>query len=198
MDDKELKDRLSELKKQIKTNSKDARWSDKLVDELLSVKGQLDVEPVDDWVNEIKVDYRHNYGTMEVMNGSSRNMPVCVFASKGFRLISRGDSLKSSGGANSLHEWLTMLCYYQRKKDAGETLSKDESDVLDALIFTSDNICQIPLFGFYDDTFKMELLKVLHSNLSRITEPLLNSELKDEEGGALEDMIDREKLKSSL
>lgn len=47
MDKKELKERLDEVVKQIKINSKDAHFADKLIENLLSLKGQLDVEPLE-------------------------------------------------------------------------------------------------------------------------------------------------------
>ena len=47
MDKKVLKERLDDLVRQIKTNSKDAHFADKLISDLLSVKGQMMVEPVE-------------------------------------------------------------------------------------------------------------------------------------------------------
>lgn len=46
MDKKELKERLDDVKKQLRTNSKDVHFFDKLIDEALSLKGQLTVEPI--------------------------------------------------------------------------------------------------------------------------------------------------------
>lgn len=47
MDKKILKERLDDLVKQIKINSKDAHFADKLIGDLLSVKGQMGVEPTE-------------------------------------------------------------------------------------------------------------------------------------------------------
>lgn len=60
MDKKVLKERLDELVRQIKLNSKDAHFADKLISDLLSVKGQMGIEPialdcgkeVDEWRGE--------------------------------------------------------------------------------------------------------------------------------------------------
>lgn len=60
MDKKVLKERLDELVRQIKLNSKDAHFADKLIGDLLSVKGQMRIEPialdcgkeVDEWRGE--------------------------------------------------------------------------------------------------------------------------------------------------
>lgn len=46
MEKKELKTKIDEVVNQIKTNSKDAKFADSLIDKLLSLKGQLDVEPM--------------------------------------------------------------------------------------------------------------------------------------------------------
>ncbi len=42
-----LKERLNELTKQIRSNSKDVHFTEKLVEELLSVKGQMMIEPIE-------------------------------------------------------------------------------------------------------------------------------------------------------
>lgn len=47
MKNKELIEQLDKLKKQIYTNSKDAHFAETLVDELLKVKGQMGVEPLE-------------------------------------------------------------------------------------------------------------------------------------------------------
>lgn len=60
MDKKELKERLNDVKKQLRTNAKDVHFFDKLIDEALSLKGQMGVEPIaldcgkekDEWKGE--------------------------------------------------------------------------------------------------------------------------------------------------
>ena len=46
MDKKILKEKLAEVKNQLRTNAKDVHFFDKLIDEALSLKGQLSVEPI--------------------------------------------------------------------------------------------------------------------------------------------------------
>lgn len=46
MDKKILKERLNEVKNQLRTNAKDVHFFDKLFDEALSLKGQMCVEPI--------------------------------------------------------------------------------------------------------------------------------------------------------
>lgn len=46
MDKKVLKERLNEVKNQLRTNAKDVHFFDKLIDEALSLKGQLTIEPL--------------------------------------------------------------------------------------------------------------------------------------------------------
>lgn len=60
MDKKELKERLNDVKKQLRANAKDVHFFDKLIDEALSLKGQMGVDPialdcgkeVDEWKGE--------------------------------------------------------------------------------------------------------------------------------------------------
>ena len=46
MDKKILKERLADVKNQLRTNAKDVHFFDKLIDEALSLKGQMGVEPI--------------------------------------------------------------------------------------------------------------------------------------------------------
>lgn len=46
MDKKILKERLADVKKQLRTNAKDVHFFDKLIDEALSLKGQMGVDPI--------------------------------------------------------------------------------------------------------------------------------------------------------
>lgn len=46
MDKKVLKERLDEVKKQLRTNAKDVHFFDRLIDEALSLKGQMCVDPI--------------------------------------------------------------------------------------------------------------------------------------------------------
>lgn len=47
MDKRILRDRLEEVKKQLRANAKDVHFYDKLIDEALSLKGQISIEPVE-------------------------------------------------------------------------------------------------------------------------------------------------------
>lgn len=47
MDKKILKERLNDVKNQLRTNAKDVHFFDKLIDEALSIKGQMSVEPME-------------------------------------------------------------------------------------------------------------------------------------------------------
>ena len=46
MDKTVLKERLNEVKNQLRTNAKDVHFFDKLIDEALSIKGQMGVDPI--------------------------------------------------------------------------------------------------------------------------------------------------------
>lgn len=47
MDKKTLKERLKDVKNQLRTNAKDVYFFDKLIDEALSIKGQMGIEPME-------------------------------------------------------------------------------------------------------------------------------------------------------
>jgi hypothetical protein len=55
MDKKVLKERLNEVKNQLRTNAKDVHFFDRLIDEALSLKGQMGVEPMFAYLPENEV-----------------------------------------------------------------------------------------------------------------------------------------------
>ncbi len=187
-----LKEEIESITKKIKVNSKDAKFADTLIKELLSKKGQLMIEPTEELIPLAGIVYRHNYGTMEVVQGvDDTKMPLYMFKTKGYRLITRADSMRTTEGANSLFGWLEALCAFQRKEDNKEEMTQQEKDILNALVSTADIICQIPLFGFWDDEFMLDLRKCTDTNLTRILEPMVNADnTVDDDPNALQEMKD--------
>lgn len=67
MDKKAIKKELDEVIIQIKNNSKDAKFADKLIDKAMSLKGQLDVEEVELIIPASDVVKRYSFGSFEFL-----------------------------------------------------------------------------------------------------------------------------------
>ncbi len=189
----ELTDKMNSVIKQLKVQCKDARFADKLIKEILSLKGQIDVIPSDDTrLNTFVLDYEHNYGSAAIKRGTSANIVTYVFANKGYRVMVSADSMRAGDNARSLFTWLEQICLLQERVDNKEELPKELIDTLEAMIYTIDNICNIPQYGLYDDEISIALIKVLNEQLNRILEPLINAkELQKEDPNALAEMKQR-------
>ncbi len=196
----ELTDKMNSVIKQLKVQCKDARFADKLIKEILSLKGQIDVIPSDDTrLNTFVLDYEHNYGASAIKRGTSANIVTYVFANKGYRVMVSADSMRAGDNARSLFKWLEQICLLQEKVDKGEELPAQHNKLLETMVYTIDNLCNIPQYGLYDDEMSLTLIKVLNEQLNRILEPLINAkELQEEDPNALEEMKQRAELAELL
>lgn len=141
MDKKELKKLIEEVSNQIKANSKDARFADKLIDRLLSLKGQYDVEPA--WShfpvteNDEVIDtggaykiIRNNYGV---------NFHVTGFD---FTKLKNGYNVSIKNFLKSAHCPFDRLFELWDKKNKGD-LSEDEEEEYGTLLVATVSMCQI-------------------------------------------------------
>lgn len=163
---KDLKKELKDLVSKIKTNSKDSAFAESLVKKLLSVKGQIDVEPTEIYVPCSDVIYRKSIenGAYEIIQTKEEN----IFATKGFRLIVKpyivsGDKLAGS----SLYEMMNCVFNLCREQDEQKD-DFENADILDMLLWTIPKICSLPLTSFVDQTMTTELLDVYNKNLKRL------------------------------
>lgn len=76
---KSLNEQLSDCKKEIIANSKDAAWMKKQLSKLLSIKGQIDVEPVELIVPAKEVTDTIDFGACRI----SRTIRGYLFEAKG-------------------------------------------------------------------------------------------------------------------
>ena len=168
--DKTLQDKLAELKNKIKANSKEARFADKLVDELLSVKGQLMTEPTLVHLPIKDIEQTLDRGHFKVYKVDAD----FVYATKGYKIVVSPTALK--GGENSsLYEWLDAMCHLQSKVDKNEGTDA-EKETLEAMLYSIDTVCNIPLSAFVDEDYVVELLKGHTSHLQRRLDEMLNSQ----------------------
>lgn len=165
MDKKILKERLDDLVKQIKVNSKDAHFADKLIGDLLSVKGQMGVEPialdcgkeVDEWRGETfritltdKGVLYHEYG---------------------------GYSVFVTPNNIALYDVLADLV--ENKEEYAE-LEGERKENFDSLLSIIAYNVSLPRIAFLDKDFPQEIATKTIEFLRNMYEDLMNKELQDE------------------
>lgn len=164
MERKEIKAKIDEVKAQIKANSKDAHFAEKLIGDLLSLKGQYEHQPtmvyvaMDDIVDTIEGDtftlYKLNDGRV------------------GFHLKSGYDVVVSPRieALNGNLKW-----YIDNKKTIDES-SEEEQELYQLDFECTQHILTMPLFTATDYDLKYKVSNLFIETLLKAQETLENSE----------------------
>lgn len=165
MNTKVLKERLVEVKRQLRTNAKDVHFFDKLIDEALSLKGQMGVEPialdcgkeVDEWKGETfritltdKGVLYHEYG---------------------------GYSVFVTPNNVALYDALEDLVVNREKYEKLEGEEKENFDSLLAIIAYN---LSLPRISFLDREFPQEIAVRTMEFIQKKCEELMAEELQEE------------------
>ena len=165
MDKKELKERLDGVKKQLRTNAKDVHFFDKLIDEALSLKGQMGVEPValdcgrevDEWKGETfritltdKGVLYHEYG--------------------GYSVFVTPNNVALYG---ALEDLVVNREHYEK-------LEGEEKENFDSLLAIIAYNLSLPRISFMDREFPQEIAVRTMEFLQKKCEELMSEELKEE------------------
>ena len=120
MEEKKIKlnEKIRSLKKQIETNSKDAHFAKALVDELLTTKSQLCIEPIELNVGKKIDEFRGETFTIVKTNRG------CLYHEYG------GYSIFATPAQNALY---TTLVDYIDNKEIYSTLKGEEKEIFDLI-----------------------------------------------------------------
>lgn len=162
---KELRDELRSLINQIKTNSKDAHYADKLLADLLSVKGQLMIEPteldcgvkVDEWEGETFRVTLTNRGAL--------------YHEKG------GYSIFVTPAMKSLYDTLADIVV---NKERYASLEGEEKDNYETALSAAAYCLALPKFAFVDDGFTYKVATMVVEFIRNEYDRLMNEELQEE------------------
>jgi hypothetical protein len=162
---KELKEKLTELKKQIKANAKDAHWVENALREYESLVGQLKHEPivldcgkeVDEWKGETFRITKTTTGIMYHTYG--------------------GYTVFCTPNIASLYEVLNDLV---ENKDEYEKLEGEEKDNHDLVLSALSYCLSLPSFVCSDEALLYDTAGNVVQWLRETSEQLLNAELKEE------------------
>ena len=165
MDKKILKERLNEVKNQLRTNAKDVHFFDKLIDEALSLKGQMGVDPialdcgkeVDEWKGETfritltdKGVLYHEYG---------------------------GYSVFVTPNNAALYDVLSDLVV---NKDEYAALEGEQKENFESLLTIIAYNLSVPRIAFLDRDFPQEIAIKTMEFLRKMYDELMNKELQEE------------------
>ena len=169
MEKKEIKAKIDDIKAQIKANSKDAHFAEKLIGDLLSLKGQYEHQPT--MVNVAMDDI---IGTLE---GNTFTIYKTKSGDTGFHLKA-GYDIVVRPTVESLNKSLASFVDYQ--KDI-EKLSEEEQEYYKSDLLATQFCLTIPMYAFADLDFKYKIANMFADYMLKAQTDLLdNVVLQDE------------------
>lgn len=165
MDKKILKERLTEVKNQLRTNAKDTHFFDKLIDEALSLKGQLGVEPIaldcgkeeDEWAGDTFRITLTNKGVLYHEYG--------------------GYSVFVTPNNEALYDVLSDLVI---NKEQYEKLEGENAENFKALLTIIAYNLSLPRISFMDREFPQEIALKTMALIQKMYEEAIEQPLQDE------------------
>ena len=169
MEKKEIKAKIEEVKAQIKANSKDAHFAEKLIGDLLSLKGQYEHQPT-----MVHVAMDDILGTLE---GNTFTIYKTKNGDTGFHLKG-GYDLVVKPTVESLNKSLASFIDY---KDEVEKLTEDKREWYENDLIASQFCLTIPIYAFADLDFKYKVANMFADYMLKVQTDLLdNVELQEE------------------
>lgn len=169
MDKKEIKAKIDEVKAQIKANSKDAHFAEKLIGDLLSLKGQYEHQPT--MVNVAMDDI------VDTLEGNTFTIYKTKSGDTGFHLKA-GYDIVVRPTVESLNKSLASFVDYQ--KDI-EKLSEEEQEYYKSDLLATQFCLTIPMYAFADMDFKFKVANMFMDYMRKVQTDLLdNVELQEE------------------
>ena len=165
MDKKVLKERLNEVKNQLRTNAKDVHFFDKLISEALSIKGQMGVDPIaldcgrpeDEWSGDTFRITLTNKGVLYHEFG--------------------GYSVFVTPNNNALYEALVDLVV---NKDEYAKFEGEELENFKALLTIIAYNLSLPRISFLDKDFPQEIAIRTMEFIRKMYEELMETPLQEE------------------
>jgi hypothetical protein len=170
MDDKKkvLKERFNEVKNQILANSKDSHWAKNAIDELVSLKGQLDHEPTIVYLptKDVEKQFKGETYEMSIMKDGT-----AVYHTYGGYTVVAKPNITSLAG--TIEE-------YVNSQDYVLDLNDEDKENFHLSLSAFSYIMSLPTFAFSDLGFTYDMAGSIVAFLREKAEILLNEELKAE------------------
>lgn len=167
MDKKTLKEQIEDIAGKVVANSKDARFGKKLVDKLLSLKGQYDVEEVVFIVRNKDVIKEYDNDNLVIVKCKDK----IIWRHKG------GFGFYVEPRMKALYEYLDNLC---AMKDKYDELSEEEKSVYNGMYFGMSLVSELPMFVCVSEEMFFNVVNTILEELKKINVGIDNAELQEE------------------
>lgn len=196
MDKIELKKRLAEIQNRIKANSKDARFADELSAELLSIKGQLDIEPT-----LVHIPISENAKTLQgdTFEMVSDTMGCAFHTFGGYTIYA-----KRNDGNNAFCDVIDDYVANAKERD---NMTEEEKKSFDSILHAIVYCLNAPMLCCSDAELLFKVATDIVDYLVKVQEDALNTDLKEEtlkeneefEGAmkaieSIKDQVDKEEI----
>lgn len=152
----------------------------RLIDDIVSLKGQMDVQPVRLHIPEEDVIKEYKFGYINDGFRIVKCKNCYIFTCAGFYVISYPiysvQGMKEGTNGGVLYATFDALC---DMKDHYEEMTDDEKQNADAIFNVALTIFSLPLFIFKDDTMTIELATEILKKHNEISTKTLNEKLHE-------------------
>lgn len=165
MDKNILKERLNDVKRQLRTNAKDVHFFDKLIDEALSIKGQMGVEPMELDCGKKEDEYKG-----ETYRITLTNKGVLYHEYGGYNIFVTPNN-------TALYETLADMVINKEENAKAEGEAKERLE----LMMSAVGYClTLPKIAFTDAEFAFEIATKVIEHIRRKYDELMSEELQEE------------------
>ena len=166
MERSELKEKLSELKKKIKANSKEAKFATQLVEELLLTQRMIDKEPLHTYDLGAEIDRLE--GQTFYIAKHEKGALYHVYNS--YDLVVQPSQL-------ALYETLVSLV---ENKEANAKLVGEEKENFENYMSVVSYVLSTPAYALSDAELSAEIATVIVAHLNKVYDKLMNQPLQEE------------------
>ena len=169
MDKIELKKRLAEVQNRIKANSKDVHFADELSAELLSIKGQLDIEPT-----LVHIPISENAKTLQgdTFEMVSDTMGCAFHTFGGYTIYA-----KRNDGNNAFCDVIDDYVANAKERD---NMTEEEKKSFDSILHAIVYCLNAPMLCCSDVELLFKVATDIVDYLVKVQEEALNADLKEE------------------
>lgn len=166
MERSELKEKLSELKKKIKANSKEAKFATQLIEELLLTQRMIDKEPLHTYDLGAEIDRLE--GQTFYIAKHEKGALYHVYNS--YDLVVQPSQL-------ALYDTLVSLV---ENKEANAKLVGEEKENFENYMSVVSYVLSTPAYALSDAELSAEIATVIVAHLNKVYDKLMNQPLQEE------------------
>ena len=159
--------KIEQIKNDLIANSQDAELAGRLIESLLSMKGQYDVEEVVFVVPQKDIVKEYDNENLVIIRCKDK----FVWKHRG------GFGFFVDYRMKTLYEFMDNLC---SMKDHFEELSEEEKSVYNGLYFGMSLVSELPMFVCVSDELFFNVVSTIMEELKKMDEQSINAKLQEE------------------